>query len=141
MLKIYLSGACKNVTDEGREWRKEISDQLNAVADWHNKKIGIFNPVKYFTYGEPKHKTQKQVKEFYMSKLAKSDLVICNLDYSDTSIGTAQEIQFAVDHNIPVIGYGTMNIHPWLAEVDCQVVFSSMVETVDYIRDYYMDAI
>lgn len=65
--------------------------------------------------------------------------MIANLDNSDSSIGTAQEIQFAIDKGIPVIGFGTKNIYPWISEVDCQVTFETMIEVVDYIRDYYMD--
>ena len=98
----------------------------------------IINPVAYFSYSENKHRSQKQVKSFFMNRITQCDLVIVNLDDSDASVGTGQEVQFAVDHNIPVIGFGTKNIYPWISEVDCQVVFDSMHEAVDYIRDYYL---
>lgn len=78
------------------------------------------------------------MKLFYLNKISKCDLVIVNLNNSDSSIGTAQEVQFAVDNNIPVIGFGTHNMYPWISEVDCQVVFNTITETVDYIRDYYI---
>lgn len=137
-LTIYLAGACKNVSDEGKGWRDEITVMLNTVAEWCNKKVKVINPTKYFSYSEKKHKTQKQVKEFYMNKVLNCDIVICNCDYTNMSPGTAQEVQFAIDHKIPVIGFGHKEAYPWIEEVDCQVVFDSMHEAIDYIRDYYL---
>lgn len=137
-LKIYLAGNCKYEPDGGASWRKEITEKLCKVAEWSDKKIKICNPLNYFSYKLNKHKTQKQVKEFYLNKISKCDLVIVNLNNSDKSIGSAQEVQFAVDNYIPVIGFGTKNIYPWISEVDCQVVFNTITETVDYIRDYYI---
>lgn len=137
-LKIYLAGACKNEPDEGTEWRKQITEKLKTVAEWSGKEIKIINPTTYFSYNECKHKSQKQVKEFYLNKISKCDLVIVNLNNSASSVGTGQEVQFATDMSIPVIGFGTKNMYAWIADVDCQVVFETMIEAVDYVRDYYM---
>lgn len=137
-LKIYLAGQCKGLPDGGKEWRDQITEQLNTVASWCGKDVSVFNPTKYFSYAEKRHKTQKQVKDYYFSQIAKCDLVLLNCDGTDVSIGTAQEVQFAVDHNVPVIGFGLNNIYPWITEVDCQVVFESMHEAVDYVRDFYL---
>lgn len=129
----------KNEEDGGIQWREEIIKKLETVAEWRNTNVKIINPTKYFSYTNRNYKSQKQVKEFYLNKISKCDLVIVNLENSDASIGTAQEIQFAVDIGIPVIGYGIKNVYPWISEVDCQVVFDNMTEVVDYIRDFYMD--
>lgn len=75
-----------------------------------------------------------------MNKISKCDMVIVNLNDSDSSVGTAQEIQFAVDHDIPVIGFGNNNTYSWISEVDCQVAFNTMTETVDYVRDFYLNS-
>lgn len=139
MVKIYLAGACKNVPNEGKEWRENAENMLLQVADWCNKKIKIVNPVKYFSYSENKYKSQKQVKEFFINKISKCDLVLVNLDDTDSSVGTGQETQAARMMHIPVIGFGTKNIYPWIQEVDCEVSFDSLHEAVDYIRDYYMN--
>lgn len=139
MMKIYLAGACKNVPNEGKEWRQNAENMLLQVADWCSKKIKIVNPVKYFSYSENKYKSQKQVKEFFINKISKCDLVLVNLDDTDSSVGTGQETQAARMMHIPVIGFGTKNIYPWIQEVDCEVSFDSLHEAVDYIRDYYMD--
>lgn len=134
---IYLAGACKHVEDEGKAWREKITRMLEQAAEWKNVKVKVINPVEYFSYSETKHKTHKQVKSFYMNKIKKCDLVIINLDGSDMSVGSGQEVQFAVCNNIPVIGFGKTNVYPWIAEVDCEVTFDTMTEAVDYCRDYY----
>lgn len=138
VLNVYLAGRVKGLDDEGSTWRSDIKRQLEAIADWNEKRINVFDPTKFFSYSEKKHKTNKQIKEYYMYKLAKSDIVIVNVDDTTVSIGTAQEVQFAVDHGIPVLGWGTHDIYPWIGEVDCQVVFESMAELTDYVRDYYL---
>lgn len=135
---IYLAGAVKNMPDEGSQWRREATNRFLQIEELSDIEIAIINPTKYFTYSENKHKTQKQVKEFYLNKILNCDLVLCNCDYSDSSIGTAQEIQYAVDHNIPVIGFGTKNTYPWITEVDCQVVFDTMDKAIEYIANYYL---
>ena len=137
-LKIYLAGQVKGLDDEGSGWRENITKQLKAIAEWANKRVYVFDPTKSFSYAERKHKTVKQIKEYYMYKIRNSDVVIVNVDNTNLSIGTAQEVQFAVDHNIPVLGWGTHDIYPWIGEVDCQVVFDSMAELTDYVRDYYL---
>ena len=64
--------------------------------------------------------------------------MLVNLKNSCQSCGTCMEVQYAVDNNIPVIGFDAENAYPWIAEVDCEAVFDNLMETVDYIRDYYM---
>lgn len=137
-LKVYLAGRCYGLDDEGKGWRQEITKQLEAVAEWQEKNIKIFDPTKFFSYSEKKHKTQKQVKDYYIHKLSRCDVMILNANDTNVSIGTAQEVQFAVDNGIPVIAFGTHNMYPWIVDVDAQVVFDSMHEVVDYIRDYYL---
>lgn len=137
-LTVYLAGKCRGLSDEGTQWRNEIAVKLQTVAEWINSDIRVIDPTKYFSYSENKHKSNKQVKEFFLDKISQCDLVIVNLDDSDSSVGTAQECQFAVDNRIPIVGFGTKNMYEWIAEVDCQVVFDSMHEVVDYVRDYYL---
>lgn len=134
---IYLAGACRDVEDGGTEWRAMASERLEKIAEWCGRNVRVVDPTKYFSYKVKKHRTDKQVKEFYLSKLAKCDIVLLNLDITKNSVGTGQECQFARDHGIPIIGFGTNDIYPWLT-VDCQVVFENMTLALDYIRDYYI---
>ena len=45
-------------------------------------------------------------------------------------------LEYAVDKGIPVIGFGKQNVYEWLPE-DCDVVFDTLEEAVDYIINYY----
>lgn len=138
-INVYLAGACKNIPDEGAAWRNQATAMLEQAAEWNNIKIKVINPLNYFTYAENKQKSHKQVKNFYMNQIRKCDVVLVNLSHTDTSPGTAQETQFAVDHDIPVIGFGTIDIYSWISDVDCDVTFESMTEAIDYISDYFME--
>lgn len=135
---VYLAGRCKGLEDEGKGWRKNATDLLNQAAAWVGSDIKVFDPIKYFSYSEPKQQSHKQVKNYYLERMSKCELVLVNLNGTNFSIGTAQEIQFAVDHNIPVIGFGDDEVYPWISDVDCQAVFHSLFEAVDYIRDHYL---
>lgn len=137
--QIYLAGPCGNEPDEGMGWREKAATIFNDHVESNEYKIVVVDPTKYFTYADRKdHETDKQIKQFYLSQILRSNVVLCALDRSKMSPGTAQEIQFAVDHKIPVIGWGREDIYPWL-EVDCQVTFPSMLQAIDYIKEYYIE--
>ena len=138
-LKIYAAGACRHVPDEGRAWREQVTKMLEQAAEWKNAQVSVVNPLDFFTYAENKQKSHKQVKKFYMNRIKNCDVVLVNLDSTDYSPGTAQEVQYAVDHEIPVVGFGTDKVYPWLSDVDCDVTFEKITEAVDYIRDYFME--
>lgn len=138
-LRIYLAGACKNVPDEGKMWRDQATKMIEQAAEWKNCSVKVINPLSYFTYAENKQKSHKQVKSFYMTKIKNCDVVLCNLSNTNFSPGTAQELQYAVDNQIPIIGFDTENAYSWLVDVDCDVVFEKITEAVDYIRDYFME--
>ena len=91
----------------------------------------------FFSYSEHKHQSDSQVKQYYMDQILHSRLVLCNLDHTRTSPGTAQELQFAVDNKIPIVAFCSDDeVYPWL-KCDAQVVFSSLLSAIDYIADYY----
>lgn len=137
-LNIYLAGRCKDLDDGGKAWRQEAVKILETVAEWTNTEVCVVNPTNYFGYTEKTYKSQKQIKDYYFDRIRKCDIVLVNLDGTDVSIGTAQEVQYAVDKEKTVIGFGKANMYPWIAEVDCQVVFDSLHEAIDYIRDYFL---
>ena len=137
--KIYLAGACKNISDEGAAWREQATVILNQAAEWKDSKVTVINPLDYFTYAENKQRSHKQVKNFYLNQIRKCDVILVNLSQTNSSPGTAQEVQFAVDNDIPVIGFGTSEVYPWISDVDCDVTFESITEAINYIRDYYME--
>lgn len=129
--QVYLAGASKNEPDEGYGWREKL------VSDWRGMGFDIINPLSYFRYSENWHQSDKQVKEYYLSRIKDCGAVIVNLNNSDSSCGTCQEIQYAVDHNVPVIGFGHENVYNWLL-VDCQCVFDTAEEAMRYFYEYYV---
>lgn len=136
--RIYLAGRCKGLDDEGKSWRKKATEALYQAASWKESRISVIDPLDYFSYKEQNNKSHKQVKNYYMSRIRKCDIILVNLEGTNESIGTAQEVQFAVDNNVVVIGFNAGKGYPWIEEVDCQVVFQTLFEAVDYIRDYYL---
>lgn len=46
------------------------------------------------------------------------------------------EVQYAVDHDIPVIGFGITDVYPWIAD-SCTVLFETLDEALKYIEIYY----
>ena len=66
-------------------------------------------------------------------------MILVNLNNTENSVGTGQELQYAVDKGIPVIGFGKQNVYEWLPE-DCDVVFDTLEEAFkswDYVNYYY----
>ena len=135
-IRIYLAGGCKNEEDEGMGWRQKAVQMFKTAVEDRGCAVKVINPVDYFSYNEAKHQSDSQVKNYYMDQILHSRLVLVNLTRSDVSCGTCMECQFAKDNNIPIIGFGTENVYPWLL-VDCQVTFPSMLQAIDYIADYY----
>ncbi len=81
--------------------------------------------------------SSKQTKTFYTKYLISNcDLILVNLNDTENSVGTGQELQYAVDREIPVIGFGKRNVYEWLPD-DCDVVFETLNEAIDYIVNYY----
>ena len=47
------------------------------------------------------------------------------------------EVQKAFDTGIPIIGFGTKNIYPWIKE-HCDIVFEDRFDALVYIKEYYL---
>lgn len=137
VFQIYLAGASLHAEDEGRQWREKAVQIFEQQKDEYSYKVRVVNPIEYFSYSEAKHQSDSQIKNYYMDQVLHSRLILVNLNDSDKSIGTAQELQFARDHEIAIIGFGTENIYNWL-KVDCQCIFPSMLQAIDYITEYYL---
>jgi len=135
-IKIYLAGGCKHEEDEGAAWRDKAGQMLKTATEDKDCKAKVINPIDFFSYSEAKHQSDSQVKNYYLDQILHSRLVLVNLTRSDVSCGTCMECQFAKDNNIPIIGFGTQDVYPWLL-VDCQAVFPSMLLAIDYIAEYY----
>lgn len=135
-IRIYLAGGSANEPDEGRQWREKAVEIFKQASENSEYKIKAINPLDFFSYSEANHQSDSQVKNYYLDQILHSRLVLVNLNRSNLSCGTAQELQYAVDHNIQIIGFGDTDIYNWL-KVDCQAVFPSLLQAIDYIIEKY----
>lgn len=136
--RIYLSGAMAGVSyEEQSAWRSQIINLIHLKTS----RISFFNPLNYFTYEEPVHKTEKQIMNFELNAIRNSDLVIVNFN-EHKSVGTTCELAIAYEHRIPIIGLNNNNVyklHPWHIEM-CDVIFDNAVELTDYVYYYYLSS-
>ncbi len=142
-LTIFLAGAYKADENIDAEWRDKATLLLKQAADNVGADVNVINPLLYYPDGNVNFPdvsdSHRQAKSFYTRKIRSSDLVLVNLEDTAESVGSGQEVQFAVDHGIPVIGFNAgANSYRWIEEVDCEVAKTTLIKAVDYIRDYYM---
>ena len=139
--QIYLAGSCRHESDEGKGWREKAALIFNEHIESDDYKVVIIDPTSYFTYADRKDsETDRQIKCFYLDQIRHSRIVLVNLEGSDKSVGTGMEVQYAVNNNITVIGFNSNKegIYPWILE-ECQVAFPSMLQAIDYIKEYYIE--
>lgn len=136
---IYLSGGMQDLSLEASlEWRNRFEDGIKLLES--TKNVKCFSPPKYYAPQEPDRKTEKEVFEFDKHQLKQSDLVVAYFNVPK-SIGTAMELAWAKDWDIPVIGICEKDeipsLHTWLAE--CVTRFCNNIpEAISYINDYYL---
>lgn len=136
--QIYLAGGVLNEPDSGEGWRNKAALIFQDHIESENYRVVTFDPTKFFSYSDGEEHMDKQIKTFYFDQIKHSRVVMVNLNRSKFSVGTGMEVQYAADLGIPVIGFGEEDIYPWLL-VDCQVVFPSMLQAIDYIKEFYVD--
>jgi len=133
---IYLAGKMSGLTyEEMNEWRVNAKRLLKIIS---NNQIHTINPVDYYNFEmNPNTYTEKEIKKFDLHMVKTSDLILVNLDFSD-SIGTAMEICMAYDvWDKPVIGFGKNKSHPWM-ELCVSKRCETLEQAVQYITEYYL---
>ena len=136
--QIYLAGGIANESDDGKGWREKASIIINEHIESSDYRVVVVDPTKYFEYADDDLTVNKQIKEFYLDQIRHSKIVLVNLDRSNKSVGSGMEVQHAKDNNVTIIGFGTQDIYPWLA-IECQVVFPSLLQAIDYIKEFYIE--
>lgn len=139
---VYLAGGMgkfgKEEFDKANAWR-ELTKQFLENNDC-NVEVYATNPNDYFSFAdeEPLYKTQREVMEFDLNRLRKSDLVIVN--FNDMySLGTMAEIAIAYEKKIPIIGLdvGKQELHPWQIEM-ANRIFTNISELFEYVEEFYL---
>lgn len=140
--RIYLSGAMTGLSfEEQLRWRRDLQIALDEFAI-------CFNPPAHFSEhyidneltDSSGYKSDREVMNFDLHELRKSDLVIVNFDNGgDKSLGTMAEIAIAHELRIPVLGFGIdkTKLHPWQRDM-CERIFNSSTSCVMYLIDHYL---
>lgn len=133
-ITIYLTGS-GIFRGRDNDWRKDAISMFYKIAKYDDMKICIVNPSDFV------HKNgiaDRQIKSFLFNKIKYSDIMLCNLQDTESDPYVASEIQFAVDHCIPIIGVRGTNSCTWLEYSDCDAVFDNLTNAVEYIKHFYM---
>lgn len=138
--RVYLSGGMGNLSfEEQTKWRKQFQNAIKFGDYDYEKKPVFFDPTQYYNFEEKRHKNEREIFEFDLYNLRKSNLVVVNFN-DPKSIGTAMELMLAKEYHIPVIGFGVngQNIHPWLLE-SCTRVCNDIRETISHVVEFYLN--
>lgn len=135
-IKVYEAGKMSGLTlEEMNGWREKAKKLFNLKTD---NAVHCINPVEFYNFEmDSESYTEKEVKEFDLTMVKHSDIVLANLDYPN-SIGTAIELHMAHDvWGIPVIAFGTKVNHPWI-ELSVTKKCKDLTEAVNYIIEFYL---
>lgn len=137
---IYLAGGMSGLTfEEQNLWRSKIKNSILYGEYEYEYKPLFFCPPLYYNFEEKRHNNEKEVMNFDLNRLRKSDLVIVNFN-SPNSIGTAMEIAIAYEHRIPIVGINENNVelHPWLEESVTRMCYN-LREAIKHVVEYYLN--
>lgn len=141
---VFLSGAMSGLTyDEYTGWREYVKDALAYDCD-----IVFSPPDKYNFDSQDEYDSEREVMDYDLYQVGRSDVLIVNFDGNPRSIGTTIEVFKAHSLGIPVIGYVSKqykaDIHPWLIEC-CNKLFvgesddmSDFDDMLSYVKSYYL---
>lgn len=138
-LNIYLSGGMTGLSKEDQStWRTQVQNAIKYGDYNYKKKPVFFDPTQYYSLFVQEHKSEREVFEFDLNALRRSDLVVVNFN-KPNSIGTAFELAIAKERRTPIVGLNRdkNKLHPWLQE-SCTRMCDNMRELVDYIVEFYL---
>ena len=138
-VRIYLSGGMSGLSlEEQTKWRNRFKDAIKYGGYEVVKSVSFFSPPDYYNFEEEHHKSEREIFEFDLNALRKSDLVVVNFNASQ-SIGTAMELMLAKECHIPVIGLNRdgVELHPWLIECTTRMC-NNFRELVEHVVEFYL---
>lgn len=125
--------------EEQSKWRKQIVNDIKFGHYDCSKNVDFFNPVDYYNFEDKQQKTEREVMEFDLNALRKSDLIIVNFN-DPLSLGTCAELAIAYELKIPVVGINKdeFELHPWLLEFTTRMC-ESISEAIEYVVSFYLN--
>lgn len=136
---IYTAGGMENLDWTSQTYyREKIKKSLQKKNDIYN--VIVWNPTDYFNFEECTYDNLREVMEFDLNKVRKSDLIIVNFTHKPISLGTMAEIAIAYDRQIPIIGLSSEEqiLHSWQKEM-CLRVFNNLDNLINYVEQYYLN--
>lgn len=138
-IKIFTSGAMNGLSfKEQMNWRTLLEYSVKDNAD---KPVEFVHPPMYFDYEYP---DQNFVKEWEISQLLSSDIVVINFENIKDSIGTHMEMGAVIGankvsgKNIHIIGIGKPDTeHPWIESTPL-IIVPDVQSASDYIVKYFL---
>lgn len=112
-MRIYLSGGIKDLSNED-------------IHNWRDRCKKIFSIFRDVTFSDPSRRT-KQTEKFIV-EIDKAEIIKCDIlavKAFPASWGTAMEILFAWEHNIPVVAWIDEEPSPW-------VIYHSFYSSINF---------
>lgn len=139
---FYLAGGIEDFGKENfnmaNDWRTDIKSQIEEISEG---RVLCCNPNEHFNFLKKTYDSEKEIMEYDLHKVRKSEVVIVNFNVPK-SIGTACELAIAHECKIPIVGLcenGEMNmLHPWLKEF-CSRIFTDREDLVLYTIQHYVN--
>ena len=142
--KIYTVGKMKGVPiEEQMSWRTELETKLCGVRRFDE--VTFIHPPDYYCYEENYQQSEREIKQWELSQVRSSDILVVNLDGINDSVGAhfelaaADAVNGAGNKYIYVIGVGKSKepLHPWIE--DCLLRQEDTIDdAVEYITKYIM---
>lgn len=149
---IYLSGRMSGIpTSEAKAWRSEFKRNVMRYGDG---KFDVFDPTFYYNYDTLRIgddiPTDREIFRYEHNMLLRSKVVVCNLKGIEHSVGTINEIAWAYDRGIPIIGFDAERsinqineeTHPWiLQEMDKIYTGEDVIESAAIYAVVYFEMV
>ncbi|MDF2950433.1 MAG: Nucleoside 2-deoxyribosyltransferase [Anaerocolumna sp.] len=136
--RIYTCGGMSGLDwNSQNAWRSTVKEYLERVECPY--RVVVLNPCDYYNFETITHRTEKEVMNFDLNLVRKSDLLLVNFN-NPNSIGSAIELFAAYDKHIPVVAIcegNELEIHPWLLEY-VDRMFYTMKDALKYIKSFYL---
>lgn len=148
--RIYTAGKMSGTSlQKQTEWRFEIERHIREAAERYGRSsdnsLVFIHPPLYYNYELKKHRTEREVKDWEVNQIRKSDIMIVNLDGINHSVGAHFELSVADSVNafggkhIYVIGVGKSEepLHPWI-QLSLHREEEDFEKAAEYIADYLL---
>lgn len=135
-LKIYLSGTVGQAEKNFQSWRSTCK---MLRQNGYYTSLDFIDPINHFDSKIKHLKTEKDFLGLIMWQVENCDVLLLNLDYTNTPCcGSCMEVEHAYCNNIPIIAFGSKpdTWYNWV-ETRSTAIFDNLEDAIDYIYNSY----